>query len=101
MTLTDPGCNPLCRAPPNACKTACGHGIAIHPHDGPDRARCPIRIMDIAIDSNFYYLSGFTEPEAVLVLVAGDISRLSILFCREKNWSARSGMATRFSGCCP
>lgn len=35
-------------------------------------------------DSNFYYLSGFTEPEAWLVLVAGDEDR-TILFCRPKN----------------
>jgi Xaa-Pro aminopeptidase len=38
-------------------------------------------------DSYFYYLSGFTEPEGVLVLVAadGDTPARSILFCREKN----------------
>ncbi|RZA28640.1 MAG: M24 family metallopeptidase, partial [Lysobacteraceae bacterium] len=38
-------------------------------------------------DSYFYYLSGFTEPEAVLVLVAasGDAPARAILFCREKN----------------
>ncbi len=38
-------------------------------------------------DSYFYYLSGFTEPESVLVLVAakGDAPARSILFCREKN----------------
>jgi Xaa-Pro aminopeptidase len=35
-------------------------------------------------DSYFYYLSGFAEPEAILVLVAGKESK-SILFCREKN----------------
>jgi len=35
-------------------------------------------------DSYFYYLSGFTEPEAVIVLVAGTEDR-SILFCRDKN----------------
>src|SRR5437879_7087858 len=35
-------------------------------------------------DSYFYYLSGFPEPEAVLVLVAGEEPR-SILFCRERN----------------
>ncbi|WP_035384636.1 Xaa-Pro aminopeptidase [Ferriphaselus sp. R-1] len=35
-------------------------------------------------DSSFYYLTGFTEPEAVLVLIAGDEPK-SILFCREKN----------------
>jgi Xaa-Pro aminopeptidase len=38
-------------------------------------------------DSYFYYLSGFTEPESVLVLVAalGDRPARAILFCREKN----------------
>jgi Xaa-Pro aminopeptidase len=35
-------------------------------------------------DSYFYYLTGFSEPEAVLVLVAGDVPR-SILFCRDKD----------------
>lgn len=35
-------------------------------------------------DSYFYYLTGFTEPESVLVLVADDKPQ-SILFCREKN----------------
>ncbi|HYR05153.1 MAG TPA: Xaa-Pro aminopeptidase [Gallionella sp.] len=35
-------------------------------------------------DSSFYYLTGFAEPEAVLVLVAGD-EQQAILFCREKN----------------
>ncbi len=38
-------------------------------------------------DSYFYYLTGFTEPDAVLVLVAarGDQSAQSVLFCRPKN----------------
>ena len=35
-------------------------------------------------DSYFYYLSGFTEPGAVLVLVAGDKPK-SVLFCRDKD----------------
>lgn len=35
-------------------------------------------------DSYFYYLTGFSEPEAVLVLVAGAVNQ-SILFCRDKN----------------
>ncbi|OWW21987.1 aminopeptidase P N-terminal domain-containing protein [Noviherbaspirillum denitrificans] len=35
-------------------------------------------------DSYFYYLSGFTEPEAVIVLVVGKTEQ-AILFCREKN----------------
>jgi Xaa-Pro aminopeptidase len=38
-------------------------------------------------DSHFYYLSGFPEPDSVLVLVAAraDAPARSILFCREKN----------------
>jgi Xaa-Pro aminopeptidase len=35
-------------------------------------------------DSYFYYLTGFTEPEATLVLVAGPQDQ-SILFCRDKD----------------
>ncbi|MDR2690029.1 MAG: aminopeptidase P N-terminal domain-containing protein [Azoarcus sp.] len=35
-------------------------------------------------DSSFWYLTGFREPEAVLVLVAGATPR-QILFCRAKN----------------
>lgn len=39
-------------------------------------------------DSSFYYLTGFAEPEAVLVLIARQEKNdppHSILFCREKN----------------
>jgi len=35
-------------------------------------------------DSYFYYLTGFSEPEAVVILIAGKTNQ-SILFCREKN----------------
>ncbi|GIZ52969.1 Xaa-Pro aminopeptidase [Noviherbaspirillum aridicola] len=60
-----------------------GGGVAIIP-----TAREVMRNRDADYpyrhDSYFYYLSGFTEPEAVIVLVAGKQNR-SILFCREKN----------------
>ncbi len=37
-------------------------------------------------DSNFFYLSGFTEPHSVMVLIAHPNGRHeSLLFCREKN----------------
>ena len=38
-------------------------------------------------DSHFYYLTGFAEPESVVVLVAaqGERPARTILFCREKN----------------
>ncbi len=35
-------------------------------------------------DSHFYYLTGFPEPDAWLVLIAGEKDQ-AILFCREKN----------------
>ena len=36
-------------------------------------------------DSDFYYLSGFVEPEAVVVLVPGRDHAEYILFCRERD----------------
>lgn len=36
-------------------------------------------------DSYFYYLTGFAEPEAVLLLVVDAHSARSVLFCREKH----------------
>ena len=41
--------------------------------------------MSIWPDSDFYYLSGFAEPESVLVLVPGREHGQFILFCREKD----------------
>lgn len=58
-------------------------GIAIIP-TAPEVARNADTQYAYRHDSSFYYLSGFTEPEAVLVLIAGDAPQ-SILFCREKN----------------
>lgn len=36
-------------------------------------------------DSDFYYLSGFSEPEAVVVLIPGRKQAQYILFCRERD----------------
>ena len=36
-------------------------------------------------DSNFYYLTGFAEPEAVLVLVPGREQGECIIFCRDQD----------------
>ena len=63
------------------------HGIAIIP-TAPEVARNADTHYGYRHDSNFYYLSGFVEPEAVLVLVAAEHESgepHSILFCREKN----------------
>lgn len=58
-------------------------GIAIIP-TAPEVARNADTHYDYRHDSHFYYLTGFAEPEAVLVLLSGDKAQ-SILFCREKN----------------
>lgn len=60
-----------------------GRGIAIIP-TAPEALRNGDAHYPYRYDSNFYYLSGFDEPEAVLVLVAGEPLQ-AILFCREKN----------------
>lgn len=36
-------------------------------------------------DSNFYYLSGFKEPEALMVLIPGRKAGQFIMFCRERD----------------
>jgi len=59
------------------------HGIAIIP-TAPERLRNRDSHYAYRFDSYFYYLTGFAEPEAVLVVVAGDKPR-SILFCRDKD----------------
>lgn len=60
-----------------------GGGIAIIP-TAPEVMRNRDADYPYRHDSYFYYLTGFTEPEAVLVLLAGEKNE-SILFCREKN----------------
>lgn len=60
-----------------------GEGIAIIP-----TAQEALRNRDshyaYRFDSYFYYLTGFKEPESVLVLIAGKENK-SILFCRDKD----------------
>ena len=49
-------------------------------------------------DSDFQYLSGFPEPEAVIVLIPGREYGEYVLFCRERNPLAR---AVGWSACWP
>ncbi len=60
-----------------------GAGIAIVP-TAPERIRNRDAHYPYRYDSYFYYLTGFREPEAVLVLLGGEQPQ-SILFCRAKN----------------
>ena len=63
------------------------HGVAIIP-TAPERLRNRDSDYLYRYDSYFYYLAGFPEPEAVLVLVAGPEPR-SILFCRSRTLRVR------------
>ena len=60
-----------------------GNAVAIVP-TAPERIRNRDAHYPYRYDSYFYYLTGFREPEAVLVLAGGERPQ-SILFCREKN----------------
>ena len=57
--------------------------VAVIP-TSPERARNRDTHYPYRYDSYFHYLTGFQEPEAVLVIVA-DAAPRSILFCRERN----------------
>lgn len=62
-------------------------GVAVIP-TAPERVRNRDTHYAYRFDSYFYYLTGFPEPEAVLVLIAGgDANRASqsILFCRDRD----------------
>jgi Xaa-Pro aminopeptidase len=60
-----------------------GEGIALIA-TAPERLRNRDSHYPYRFDSYFYYLTGFIEPEAVLVIVAGTTPR-SVLFCRNRD----------------
>ena len=67
----------------DALRLRMGRGVAVIP-TAPSRVRNRDSEYPYRFDSYFYYLSGFQEPEAVLVLVAGETPK-SILFCRQRD----------------
>ena len=74
---------PNYRARRQRLAAAMAEGIAVVP-TAPERVRNRDTHYPYRFDSHFFYLSGFTEPEAALVIVAGDPPR-SILFCRSRD----------------
>ncbi len=58
--------------------------IAILP-SAPEKVRNRDVHYPFRQDSDFYYLTGLAEPDAVMVLVPGREHGESVLFCREKN----------------
>lgn len=59
-------------------------GIAILPA-APEKIRNRDTIYPFRQDSDFIYLSGFDEPDAVAVLIPGRAHAEYILFCRERD----------------
>ena len=60
-----------------------GDGLAVVA-TAPERPRNRDTLYPYRFGSDFWYLTGFAEPEALLVLVGGREPR-TLLFCREKN----------------
>ena len=60
-----------------------GRGVAVL-STAPERVRNRDAHYPYRFDSYFHYLTAFAEPEAVLVVIAGDAVK-SLLFCRDKH----------------
>ena len=59
-------------------------GIVIVPA-APERTRSNDTLYPYRQDSDFHYLCGFPEPEAVLALIPGRAAGETLLFCRERD----------------
>lgn len=80
-----------------AALRAAGGGVAIVP-TAPEALRNRDTDYPYRHDSYFYYLTGFTEPEALLVLDASAApgAPASMLFCREKSVERETWEGFRF-----
>ncbi len=76
-------------------------GIAIQP-TAPERIRNRDVYYPFRPDSDFHYLTGFPEPEAVLVMVPDRPQGECILFCRENDPEAETwhGRRVGLEGAC-
>lgn len=61
-----------------------GGGVAVHVTT-PERLRNRDAEYPYRFDSHFWYLTGFGEPAAALVLIATDTRREAHLFCRDRD----------------
>jgi Xaa-Pro aminopeptidase len=59
-------------------------GIAVLPA-APERIRSRSTAYEYRQDSDFFYVTGFAEPEAVAVLIPGRRQGEFVMFCRERN----------------
>lgn len=60
------------------------NSIAVIP-SAPEQVRSRDTLFPYRQDSDFYYLSGFDEPDAVLVIIPGREQGEFIVFCRERD----------------
>ena len=76
-------------------------GIAIQP-TAPERVRNRDVLYPHRPDSDFYYLTGFPEPEAIAVLVPDRPQGEFLLFCRERDPEAETwhGRRAGLDGAC-
>jgi len=76
-------------------------GIVIQPN-APERIRNRDVYYPYRPDSDFYYLTGFPEPESVLVLVPDRPQGECLLFCRERDDEAETwhGRRAGLEGAC-
>jgi Xaa-Pro aminopeptidase len=79
-------------------------GVAILP-SAPERARNKDTLYPYRQDSDFYYLTGFDEPESVAVFAPGRTGGEFLMFCRDRDptreqWdgprAGHEGVTTRF-----
>ena len=79
-----------------------GHdSVAILP-TSPQRTRSRDTLYSFRPDSDFYYLTGFPEPEAVVVLVPDRAHGEFVLFCRERDPKMETwdGLRAGLEGAC-
>jgi Xaa-Pro aminopeptidase len=62
-----------------------GDGAIVLLRAAPHRVRNSDVYYPYRQDSDFLYLTGFREPEAMLVLLPGERAGASVLFCRERD----------------
>ena len=76
-------------------------GIAIIP-TAPERTRNRDVLYSYRSDSDFYYITGFPEPEAVAVLRPGREQGEFVLFCRQRDLERESwdGLRAGLEGAC-
>ncbi len=73
---------------------AIGSGVAIL-KNAAEQTRVSDTTHRYRHDSNFFYISGFVEPDSIIVLVGGKKPK-TILFCREKNMERELWEGSRF-----